>query len=976
MLRTILACLAGLLFTTLLPAQRLDHRLGYAIIQLQADQPLTRLLERQSDLAGSPVTLDRTISKRLGIYLLQFDFRTVNERDFLDRLRADEAVLVAQYDHLPELRVVPDDPQFDAQWQWVNTGQTGGTEDADIDADEAWEFTTGGVTALGDTIVVAIIDDGLDFNHEDIAANVWFNRGEIDGNGIDDDGNGYIDDVHGWNAYDDTPDVFGNSHGLNVAGMIGATGNNGTGVTGINWHVKLMTIVGGTPESVALASYAYALEQRALYNETNGERGAFVVATNSSWGIDFGQPSDSPLWCAFYDSLGVHGVLSAAATSNLGVDIDVVGDLPTGCTSEYLLSVTALDHNNTRTFSAWGATQVDFGAPGDDIFTTRRNNGYGSTSGTSFASPVAAGLVALLYAAPCNGVAALARSNPAAAAGYVRDMIFLGVEPIASLDGIVRLGGGLNAGNSMELLMALCSACPTPFAIEADALSDTEVEISWSLLEEPDSLNARYRPLGADTWDTLYQVTRPLLITGLTGCQEYEIEFEPICADTSEGFTARHEFSTDGCCELPGAFLINPGEDQLTMTWNPVLAARYFLLQWRPQGSDEWIEEAAFMPGFVLDGLDPCTYYEVRLLTDCDTAVTGFTETYVARTRGCGTCIDQPYCATASADATEEFIDSIQVGPITNASGSNDGYAFFETEGVFIAGETYPVSLKPAFPTGETFDEYFRIWIDYNQNGIFDEDELVLDSILQSSDTVLKSTLTIPDTILAGSTRMRVTMSFANAFFPVPPGSCDILEYGEIEDYCISIILKPDECPVVDTVFFDAVTYTGAFMYWPSLGDAIAYTYRYREEGTGEYTEFATVDTTAVLSDLEKCKTYEVQIMTVCPSDTAGYITNYLLSTDCDVSVADFPDWVGNLIVSPNPATDAISLRFEALASGQYGLEILNMQGMRMAAGQVHLLAGESGTWTQEDLTRYPPGLYVIAVTHAGQRTIRKFVKL
>jgi subtilisin family serine protease len=106
-----------------------------------------------------------------------------------------------------------------------------------------------------------------------------------------------------------------------------------------------------------------------------------------------GQPADAPLWCAFYDSLGVHGILSAGATANNDVDIDAVGDLPTACPSEYLLSVTALNASNQRTFSGYGKTQVDFGAPGEDIFTTRRNNQYGTTSGTSFASPVAAGLV-------------------------------------------------------------------------------------------------------------------------------------------------------------------------------------------------------------------------------------------------------------------------------------------------------------------------------------------------------------------------------------------------------------------------------------------------------------------------------------------------------------------------------------------------------------------------------------------------------
>src|SRR5690606_5975802 len=126
--------------------------------------------------------------------------------------------------------------RFTEQWHWLNTGAGGGLLDADIDAEIAWDFTTGGLTANGDTIVVAIIDSGLDYNHEDIAANVWINHSEIPGNGIDDDGNGYVDDVYGWNAYDENGDIWGNSHGLQVAGMVGAVGNNGIGITGMNWN--------------------------------------------------------------------------------------------------------------------------------------------------------------------------------------------------------------------------------------------------------------------------------------------------------------------------------------------------------------------------------------------------------------------------------------------------------------------------------------------------------------------------------------------------------------------------------------------------------------------------------------------------------------------------------------------------------------------------------------------------------------------
>jgi subtilisin family serine protease len=290
-MRLVLSTLLCLLLNvSFLAAQKLDYRLGYMIVQLEKDVNPGSFIDSYSKDYRSEMTVDRTLSPAMGIYLVKFDFATIHQGKLLDAFRSDRRVALAQYDHITHLRNIPDDPQFPSQWQWLNTGQTGGLVDGDIDADKAWEFSTGGLTALGDTIVVAIVDDGLDISHQDIIENAWTNYHEIDGNGIDDDGNGYIDDIHGWDAYANDPEIWPNhnfNHGLNVAGMIGARGNNTIGVTGINWNVKIMMIVGGDPESAAIASYSYALIQRELYESTHGAKGAFVVATNSSWGIDF-----------------------------------------------------------------------------------------------------------------------------------------------------------------------------------------------------------------------------------------------------------------------------------------------------------------------------------------------------------------------------------------------------------------------------------------------------------------------------------------------------------------------------------------------------------------------------------------------------------------------------------------------------------------------------------------------------------------
>ena len=156
----------------------------------------------------------------------------------LEIFQGDPDVEYAEPNYYYYTNRIPNDPRFNNLWGLRNTGQTGGTVDADIDATEAWDITTG-----NGGVVVAVIDSGVDFTHEDLSGNIWINTGEIGGNGIDDDGNGFVDDVRGWDFVldrNDVSDVLG--HGTHVAGTIAATGNNNVGVTGLSWNAKIMAL--------------------------------------------------------------------------------------------------------------------------------------------------------------------------------------------------------------------------------------------------------------------------------------------------------------------------------------------------------------------------------------------------------------------------------------------------------------------------------------------------------------------------------------------------------------------------------------------------------------------------------------------------------------------------------------------------------------------------------------------------------------
>ncbi|MCC6402138.1 MAG: S8 family serine peptidase [Flavobacteriales bacterium] len=443
-----------------------EHVPGHVLVRL-APEADPRDLER--DLAfidGRPTGLTASweVSPPARIWLLRHD-PALDAALVLERIRRHASVEVAQFDHVVHERITPNDTQFGQQWHHVDP------QDNDIDTDLAWNTTTGGNTALGDTIVVCVVE-GFDRSHSDLNGNAWVNRAEIDGNGVDDDANGYIDDVFGWNpsaGNDNT--LFSGGHGTSCAGMVGARGNNANGVVGANWAVKMIPVrIGSLTESNVIASYTYPLVLRQRWNQTNGAQGAFVVATSSSWGIDNANPNNYPLWCGFYDTMGQAGILNCGATANNNVNVDVVGDMPTACSSPYMISVTATDANDQRTFSGYGLTTIDVGAPGASVRTTSSSNGYTTTSGTSFATPLTAGVIALMYSAPCTGVAQLARTDPQGAADAMRTALFAGVEQVGNLPGQTVTGGRINANNSVQYVMTNCATYSPAITLDAKVL--------------------------------------------------------------------------------------------------------------------------------------------------------------------------------------------------------------------------------------------------------------------------------------------------------------------------------------------------------------------------------------------------------------------------------------------------------------------------------------------------------------------------
>ena len=291
------------------------------------------------------------------------------------------------------LDTTPNDPQYDQLWGLNNTGQSGGTADADIDAPEAWDITSG-----SSDVVIAVIDSGADLTHPDLAANLWTNPGEIPNNGIDDDNNGFIDDVHGWDfsSNDNDPSPVGRAcqgHGTHTAGTIGAVGNNGEGVTGVNWNVKIMPLKAFKVSLLILCSASEGDLIAAIeYHTIMGVH----ISSNSWGGSNFSQ--------ATRDAIRASHSVFVAAAGNGGLDgrgdnNDTTANYPSNYDLDNIIAVAATDRNDDlASFSNYGTTTVDLGAPGVDILSTLPNGKYGQLSGTSMATPHVAGVAGLLLA--------------------------------------------------------------------------------------------------------------------------------------------------------------------------------------------------------------------------------------------------------------------------------------------------------------------------------------------------------------------------------------------------------------------------------------------------------------------------------------------------------------------------------------------------------------------------------------------------
>lgn len=424
------------------------------IIRLQSKVKATQFFQKYTtnNRNGLKIQAQRKVSSIFNIYTIQSN----DNQQLMQELKRDKAVVAVGYDQPIKYRnLEPNDEDFGEQWNMLNA-----------QADLVWDETTGGQTVDGKRIVIGVLEKGFDPTHEDLKDNVWRNNAEIPNNGRDDDNNGYVDDYFGLNLFDltdeHTPtlrDGSTDAHGTQVAGIIGAKGNNEIGVAGVNWDIDLLLFSKVNLASEVLEAQEYAYNLRKKFNETDGREGAFIVALNYSFGWD-GNYRDFTLgleMCELIELMGQEGILSVVATDNRDIDVDEVGDVLPTCPSDFVIAVTSSNEQNEKASSSgFGEETIDLAAPGERIYTLSLEDGYGFGSGTSMATPLVTGTVGLLYSLPCTRLGQDAITNPATTAKFIKSVILNGTQPLLGFNERTVSNGRLDAFEAMKGVQLYC----------------------------------------------------------------------------------------------------------------------------------------------------------------------------------------------------------------------------------------------------------------------------------------------------------------------------------------------------------------------------------------------------------------------------------------------------------------------------------------------------------------------------------------
>jgi PKD repeat protein len=509
-----------------------------------------------------------------------------------------------------------------------------------------------------------------------------------------------------------------------------------------------------------------------------------------------------------------------------------------------MVGVTATDQSDIIDFAGYGDQTINVAAPGSSIYTTQANGGYGSTSGTSFACPLTAGVIGLMYSIPCPNFMAMVQSNPQGMADMVRSALYAGVDQSAHLQARTISGGRINSKNSIDLLMAqVCSSCTPPGNIITTTVNDNDATITYDNVPDANNYIVYIQEAGTGNWSSFTTSNLTYNFTGLFTCTTYEYYIESDCGSETSIASATLTFNTSGCgncidltyCATgtnanPGVFVgvHAPGNVEteytaytLTTGWGADLSAGF------AYGDLVLVDDGSGIPeegcnaltnGGVVNGniavaLRGTCNFSLKALNAQDAGATALllinnqgTAPADLGDGGEGPQVNIPVVMISQADGSDllahlqgagtatgfmgqqhEWIESFELDGNLATSGDNNGYRAPDLAPINLnIGQAYPFTMTPGFD-GQPLDEYTRIWLDLDQSGTFDAGEIIYDQGASSAGTLTDNVL-IPSGALAGSSRMRVQMAYQGYGSNTLPAACGDFTSGEVEDYCVQLV--------------------------------------------------------------------------------------------------------------------------------------------------------------------------------------------
>src|SRR6056297_3549945 len=649
-----------------------------------------------------------------------------------------------------EAKWTPDDTRYDEQWHYHNTGQEGGTVDKDIDLPEAWNIEKG-----LSSVIVAVVDGGIQTNHPDLAGNIW--------SGV------------GYNFVTNSSTLSAEDHGTHVAGTIAGVNNNGTGVSGVAGGsgsgdgVRLMSC------QVFTSSSSGGFDQAPIYAADNG-----AAISQNSWGYTSEGVYDQATLDAidYFNANGGGTVLNGGITIFAAGNDNATGDWYPGCYSG-AFAVAATNNQDVRSYYSNYGDWVDISAPGGEqsvsndpkgILSTLSGDSYGFYQGTSMACPHVSGVAALLISnASRNGVT-LTNTQ-------IADLLKNNVDDHYSLNSgyIGQLGTGrLNAEKALLALQGMFTTEPpeTPTGLTTTNITDESAKLNWNAATGASSYELQLRVQGG-SWSTYNVSGTSYNATNLSAVTSYE---------------------------------------------------------WQVRATNPYGTSA---------------YSTIESFTTTEFVVS--------------------YCESKGSNYSYEWIAGVEIGSFNNTSQAA-GYTDFTNLTIEMTpGTNYGVSLTPGFAS-TTYDEYWKIWVDLNGDGDFDDaNELVFDAGALSK-TIVTGTITIPEGTAAITTRMRVSMKYNAA-----QTACETFSYGEVEDYTVIITETGEDtqAPTAPTnLSASNITETSFTLSWNASTDNIGVTgYDVYQEGSLVST---VTETSASISGLTAGTTYSYYVKA---KDAAGNVS-------------------------------------------------------------------------------------------------------